>query len=69
MMNEFNYSEIQSYTDRHEPKVYFELRRIQNALYWSLDDHFVYNFKQKSLDQIVCEDMGLYPTESEEIDQ
>ena len=60
MMNNYNYREVASFSDRREPKVYFELRRIQNVLYFSLDDYFVYEFRGKSLEQIICEDMGLY---------
>jgi hypothetical protein len=30
------------------------------VLYFSLDDYFVYGFRGKELEQIICEDMGLY---------
>ena len=61
LMNQHNYGEIGSYSDRHVKEVYLELRRIQNTLYWSLDDFFVYEFRGKSLEQIICEYIGLNP--------
>lgn len=36
-----------------------ELRRIRKIIFWALDDYFVYGYKEKSLEQIVAEDMGL----------
>lgn len=59
-MGEYNYYEMGSYSDRKERNIYFELRRIQNVVYWSMDDLYVYGFKEKSLKQIIAEDMGLY---------
>jgi len=55
-----NYSEVDSYTDRTQKDIYFELKRIQKVIYWSFDDYFVYNFREKLLPQIISEDMGLY---------
>jgi hypothetical protein len=59
-LNTHTLKEVNSYTDRFDIEVYHELKRMQNVIYWSLDDYFVYNFKEKSLKQILCEDLGLH---------
>jgi hypothetical protein len=61
-MEEFNYAQIESFTDRRDREIYYELKRVSNVVHFALDDHFHYAFKQKPLAQIVCEDMGLYST-------
>jgi ribosomal protein S13 len=61
---------MESFSEGKDREIYFELKRISNAVHFSLDDHFHYGFKGKPLAQIVCEDMGIYPspemTEEEE---
>ena len=55
-----NRNEVNSYTDKMEKGVYHELCRIKNVTDFALDDYFVYGFREKPLEQILAEDVGLW---------
>jgi len=45
LVKRHNEKAVFEYVDRFNNEIYFEHRRMQRTLFWSLDDYFEYDFK------------------------
>jgi hypothetical protein len=60
LLEEFTRDHVYEYdSSQFTVPVYHELTRHRRAMFWSLDDYFIYELKEKPLDQIVHEDILL----------
>lgn len=69
LFNQYIKDFVYTFNDYFDSDVYYELLRMQRTIFYALDDYFVYNFKKKTIIDIISEDilLGEFEENSEEI--
>lgn len=63
LLEEYTRNQVYEYDEIFDRQIYEELKRRQEVIFWSLDEFFVFSLKDKTLGQIIEQDLGLWPDE------